>query len=122
MIRELRNDQTLMVNDSDKSAPDKLREYDYTVDKLFASGGQQVELVWLEDTTDHEAEIANRFELKYDAENRAFSFREDQGKNAGKVRDEQTILHKNGIEAVSQLYDDVVYNSVYVPRQLKKQR
>ena len=129
LIREIRNDDVLMVNDSLESNPDAVLPYVDSVDDIFAETGQQVELVWLEDMTNHEAEIANQFELNYDAQNGTFSFKNEAGREANapgqatykQVKNEQTILHKNGIEAMTQLYDDVVFNSVYLPRQLKRQ-
>lgn len=127
LIRELRGD-TLMVNDSMKALPDTAVPYDSTVSDLFAYSGQQIELVWLEKMTGNEQEIADRFDLKYDAGKRTFSLGDNLGKEANapgqvtyeQVKNEQTILHKNGIEASAQLYDDVVFNFVYLPRQLQQ--
>ena len=129
LIREIKHDDVLMVNDSLESNPDAVLPYVDSVDDIFAEAGQQVELVWLEDMTNHEAEIANQFDLNYDAQNGTFSFKNEAGREANapgqatykQVKNEQTILHKNGIEAMTQLYDDVVFNSVYLPRQLRRQ-
>ena len=126
LVKELRGD-TLMVCNSLSADPDTLEPFDSSVSNLFASQGQQIELVWLEDIKDHENELADQFDLIYDDENKTFSFRniERPAANApgeanyGQVKNEQTILHKNVIEASTQLYDDVVFNFVYLPKQLK---
>ncbi|MBQ9444400.1 MAG: hypothetical protein IJU43_08895 [Lachnospiraceae bacterium] len=128
LVKELRGDR-LMVNNSLSADPDTLEDYGSSISQLFASSGQQVELVWLEDMNGREGEIAQQFDLNYNAEAKEFSFK-NQGDviaNAPEqasykqVHNEQTILHKNGIEASTQLYDDVVFNFVYLPKKLQAQ-
>nr|MCR5747225.1 hypothetical protein [Lachnospiraceae bacterium] len=125
LIRELRGDK-LMVNDSLNSKPDDISEYGSTVSDLFALEGQQLELVWLQSTKSHEKEIATQFDLDYDAGTGTFALKNNAPKdpnapaqaNIEQVKNEQTILHKKGIEALSQLPDDVVFNSIYVPKKV----
>ena len=123
LVKEIRGDK-LMVNDSLKADPDALTEYSQSVDQIFASSGTQVELVWLENTKGRENEIADKFDLDYDANTGTYSFRNENGNVAnapgqashGQKKNKQTILQKNGIETMTQLYDDVVFDSVYLPK------
>ena len=125
LVRGLEGEK-LKVNDSMSATPDQLVDYDQTVSELFAASGQQLELVWLEDLKGQEVKIAEEFNLNYDARKQEFALKQDGVKKAagqGEVshdqpKNEQTILHRNGVEATAQFYDDVVYSSVYVPKKL----
>jgi hypothetical protein len=88
--------------------------------------GQQVELVWLENMDGQEQQLADQFDLNYDAQKGEFAVKgperlaQKQGEATYKsVKNEQTLLHRNGVEATAQLYDDVVINSIYVPKRKK---
>lgn len=123
LVGGLSND-TIWVRDSLSDNPDELQPFPHDAEDIFSSVGQQIELVWLESTKDRENEIADQFDLKYDAQTKSYSFKNDQNHGAGgpgeanfgQMKNEQTILHQNGIESMTQLYDDVVFNSVYVPK------
>ncbi len=108
LVQELRGD-TLMVNNSLHDNPDLIEPYNDSVSDIFATSGQQVELVWLENTRGREREIADKFDINYD-DNAGFTLKQEQ------PRGEQTILHRNGIESMVQLFDDVVFDSVYLPK------
>lgn len=126
LVKELRGD-TLMVNDSMKNDPDALTPYDSTVSQIFSTSGVQVELVWLENIKDREQEVADQFDMNFDAQTGEFSFKDvvRQAANAPgqanytQVKNRQTILHRNGYEAMTQLFDDVVFSSVYLPKNTK---
>ena len=123
LVRELQGD-VLKVNDSLSDRPDSLKDYDQTVSQLFANVGQQIELVWLEDMTGREDEMAKQFDLNYNAQEGEFAYKNQgdviadaPGKyNYTQGHNRQTILHKDGIEACVNLFDDVVYNFVYLPK------
>ena len=125
LVRELQGDK-LKVNDSLSNTPDKLTDYGQTVSQLFSSADSQIELVWLENMEGHEAELARQFDLNYNAETGEFSQKYDGEKKANapgeagykQVRNAETILHNNGIEAMTQLFEDVVFDSVYLPKAL----
>ena len=127
LIRKLDKD-ILWVNDSLKQDSDNLRPYDYTVSELFATSGQQLELVWLENIKGREQEVADQFDLKYDDKTGEFSNTIDgvkeahnrEEKRVEQVKNEYTILHRNGVESMTQLYDDVVFNSIYVPKKMSQ--
>ena len=123
LVRGLEGD-TLKVNDSMSGTPDTLQDFDRTVSELFASAGQQLELVWLEDLRGQEKQIADEFNLDYNEEKWEFALKQDGIKKAGgegeisydQPKNEQTILHRNGVEAAAQYFDDVVFSSIYVPK------
>ncbi len=106
--------KNLKVRDSLSADPDELHNYDpYTVDHIFSKVGIEVELVWLEDITGEEEKLAEKFNLKYDAQNR--EFKEEYGpKNA------DTFLHRKGIDASTKAEGDVVAETIYIPKKTYK--
>ena len=135
LVRELRGD-TIMINDSLNKKASKVVPYDKTVSqlfkerdpfeapgsKLYEDGGRNIELVWLEDMTGQEEKIADEFNLNFNEETGEFTIKPEAGIDAAdmiQVNSKETILHVNGLEATSQTGDDVVLNTVYVPKKIK---
>ncbi|MBR1628185.1 MAG: hypothetical protein IJ679_02820, partial [Lachnospiraceae bacterium] len=102
----------LMVRDSMAKNPDKVAAYEHTAASIFSQAGTQVELVWLENIENREAEIAQKYHLDYNPEQREFS---------GNInREKETILHRNGIEGTTGFtLGDVVSQQVYVPKRMQ---
>ncbi len=111
LVRELDGDR-LKVNDSMDDNPDEVKTYKRTVSELFNSVGAQYELVWLESINGKGKQIADEYDIKYDKAKRQFYY------DVPPAMNKETLLHHDGVEATSMLYDDVVINSIYVPKQL----
>ena len=108
LIKEIQGDKLLVYNSLNDN-PDEPEVYYRTLSQIFGSTGQQVELVWLENMEGREEELAKQFGVKYDANTDSFSS-DDAGP---KVKNKQTILHRNGFEAT--LEGDAVFNFAYFP-------
>lgn len=124
LIEELHGN-ILKVRDSlrpsHKGDPDDVMDYKCTVDEIFAETSQfHIELTWLVDIKGHEEEIAEEFQtFKYDRKKNEFVVNE-RDKNAGAAKSQDTLLHKDGIEAMKDSANDVVYDQIYVPKKLAR--